>query len=124
MRALKLFGYCWVVPILYLAVFPRFVFAQPGWQRTTDYPTNGFQFDPVQAGGRIYVAGGFNGVASSNVFFSVISANASLGNWTATTPLPEADPGPGVEAVDGWIYVALGSGLVFRAPIQSDGSLG
>jgi hypothetical protein len=98
--------------------------AQPPWQRTTDYPTNGYQFDPVEAGGRIYVAGGSNGASTSNVFYSAINTNASLGAWTPATPLPEADPGPGVAAYNGWIYVVLASGHVFRAAIQPSGALG
>jgi hypothetical protein len=116
-RALLLLG-------VLLAAFPQLISAQNGWQRTTDFPTTGYQFDPVEAGGRIYVAGGFNGTASSNVFFSTINSNASLGSWTTTTPLPEADAGPGVATYNGWIYVALGSGHVFRAAIQPTGDLG
>src|SRR5262249_8229185 len=99
-------------------------FAQPPWQRTTDYPTNGYQFDPVEAGERIYVAGGFNGASTSNVFYSAINTNAALGAWASATPLPEADPGPGVAAYNGWIYVVLASGHVFRAAIQPSGALG
>src|SRR5437899_48795 len=121
MKALKLNAQRLLVLTLFLAavpIVPSVVLAQSGWQRTTDYPNTGYQFDPVEAGGRIYVAGGFNGASSSNVFFSVINANASLSNWAAATPLPEADPGPGVAVADGWIYVALASGHVFRAAIQ------
>src|SRR5262245_37905024 len=107
-----------------LTALPGLSLAQPAWQRTTDYPTNGYQFDPVEAGGRIYVAGGFNGVSTSNVFYSAINTNDSLGAWASTTPLPEADPGPGVAAYSGWIYVALASGHVYRAAVQPSGTLG
>src|SRR5437879_3079750 len=98
MKTLKLNTYTYplfVITIL-LAAPPPFALAQAGWQHTTDYPANGYQFDPAEFGGRIYVAGGFNGASSSNVFVSAINANTSLGNWAGTTPLPEADPGPGV----------------------------
>src|SRR6185369_6203836 len=108
----------------FLIGLPPLASAQNGWQRTTDFPTTAYQLDPVEAGGRLYVAGGFNGVASSNVFFSTINSNASLGSWTATTPLSEADAGPGIAVYNGWVYVALGSGHVFRAAIQSNGGLG
>src|SRR5437667_12540354 len=118
MKALKLNSQIFLVLATVLSAHPALVSAQPGWQRTTDYPNTGYQFDPVEAGGRIYVAGGFNGAASSNVFFSVINANASLGAWTATIPLPEADPGPGVALANNQIYLALASGHVFRAAIQ------
>ena len=107
-----------------LFLVPELTRAQSGWHQTTDLPATGFQFDPVESGGRIYVAGGSNGASSSNVFFAPINSDASLGSWTLTTPLPELDAGPGVAAYNGWLYVALGSGHVFRAAIQSNGTLG
>src|SRR5438045_152283 len=107
MKALKFDAQFLLVLTLFSTAVPRLTLAQSGWQRTTDYPNSGYQFDPVEAGGRIYVAGGFNGVASSNVFFAAINANASLADWTAATSLPEADRGPGAAIADGWIYLAL-----------------
>src|SRR5439155_21844400 len=124
MKALKLNSQIFLVLATVLIAHPALVSAQPSWQRTTDYPTNGYQFDPDEAGGRIYVAGGFNRSSTSNVFFSVVNANGSLGSWASATSLPEADAGPGVAVYNGWVYVALGSGRVFRAAVQAGGGLG
>jgi N-acetylneuraminic acid mutarotase len=111
-----------------LAALPLFGWAQPGWLRTTDYPLSGHQFDPVEAGGQIYVAGGSadgsSGNSFSNVFFAAAKADGSLGAWAAATPLPEADAGSGVAVYNGWVYVALGSGNIYRAPILAGGGLG
>src|SRR5262245_19761093 len=124
MKALKLFIPRSLVIIALIQVAVSLpLLGQPTWQRTTDYPTNGYQFDPVEAGGRIYVAGGYNGVASSNVYFCAVNANGSLGPWTATTALPEADPGPGLTTSNGWIYAALASGHVYRGALLAGGGV-
>src|SRR5438132_13847673 len=96
MKALKSNALLLLVLTSFVATFPRLGLAQSGWQRTTDYPNTGYQFDPVEAGGEIFVAGGFNGSSSSNVFFNSIEASGSLRLWVAVTPLPEADPRPGL----------------------------
>ena len=112
----------------WLIALPLAAWAQPGWQRTTDYPLSGYQFDPVEAGGRIYVAGGLTGgpggTAVSSVFFSQATDAGALGAWMATTSLPGPDAGPGAAVWNGWLYVALGAGGIYGAPILESGGVG
>src|SRR5438876_882747 len=112
-----------VAAIFVFAMCPNLVLGQ-GWQLTTSYPLNGFQFGADESGGRIYVGGGYNGVAFSNVLFSAVNGDGSLGAWSATTALPETDAGPGLAINDGWAYVALGSGATYRAQILPGGGVG
>ncbi len=95
------------------------------WQRATDYPLSGYQYDVVENNRCIYVLGGTTkGVRFNNSFFATVGSYGSLGAWTATTPLPQNDQAAGVAVYSGWMYVALQTGGVYRARIEGDGSLG
>lgn len=87
-------------------------------------PVNGYQFDPVVHNGRIYVAGGYNGVSFNTVYVAPINADGTLGLWDETTPLPELDQGPGVTVARDRLFVALLNGHIYSAPINGDGSVG
>lgn len=115
---------CWGILVGLVVCGVTSLLAQETWHQTTDYPMGAFQYDPVENNGRIYVLGGSTGTAFDGTYFGNINADGSLGAWTATTTLPQVDQGPGVAVHNGWIYVALGSGAVYRAELQPDGTLG
>ncbi|HRT57120.1 MAG TPA: Ig-like domain-containing protein [Candidatus Paceibacterota bacterium] len=94
------------------------------WQPVAPYPLAGFQFDPVEAGNHIYIAGGTTAGPLADVYYVPVQSGGGLGTWTATTALPQADPGPGLAAHNGWVYAVLANGAVLRAPIQPTGGLG
>lgn len=104
-----------------LLALPQVASSQPNWQQATSYPINGGFFDPVAAGGYLYIVGGFDGAGLSNAYTAAVSADGSLGGWSATTALPAADTGVGLAIYNGWAYVALASGAVYRAPVTSGG---
>jgi hypothetical protein len=73
------------------------------WQRTLEFPVNGFQYDPVEYNHRIYVLGGYDnntGVIDA-AYVGEIGPNESIASWSLTTPLPEPDQGPGVTVWNG-----------------------
>lgn len=94
------------------------------WQRGMDFPINGYQYDPVEYNSCLYVIGGYNGVALKSAYYTHINSDGSLQPWQATTSLPVGDQGPSVAACNGHIYVLTGTGMLYGASIQTDGSLG
>lgn len=95
------------------------------WQLTTPYPIPGYQYDPVEHDGHIYVLGGFsNPIAYDNVFVAFTNADGSLSQWVETSPLPEPCQAPGAATWQNHLYAALLTGNVYRAEFLSDGSLG
>ena len=82
--------------------------------------------------GRAYVFGGQNATGSrllTNVYFSALNADGSLGPWVETTPLPKTRPYFDYATVNIGNYVYLitgadGSEDVYYAPILADGSVG
>jgi hypothetical protein len=94
------------------------------WVETTPFPTIGYQYDPVEYNGYIYVVGGYNGFSFDTAYFARVNTDGSLGPWNEATPLPEPDQGPGVTTWNGHLYVALHNGNVYRVAINPDGSLG
>jgi hypothetical protein len=112
-----------VLAIMIWCLSPSHTAAQ-AWTATTSYPLAGYQWDPVEVDGFVYVIGGYNGSAVNNVFYSAIQSDGSLGGWTESTPHPEADQGPGAAAHNCWIYIALGNGSVYRARTVPGGGIG
>ncbi|MFA6094002.1 MAG: kelch repeat-containing protein [Elusimicrobiota bacterium] len=105
---------------------------EPGaWQASVPLPEGLFSMGVVEAGGRVYVAGG--GVAGqirSSVYFASILPDGRLGPWTATTPLPQVNMRVNLIHAQGRIYVLGGAGYgggfaaSYYADVQADGSLG
>ena len=80
-------------------------------------------------GGRAYVFGGQNAntLLLTNVYFSTINTDGSLGPWAQTTPLPKPYFDHVVVTVGTNLYLitgANGSMDVYYAPILADGSVG
>ncbi|MFA6091303.1 MAG: PQQ-binding-like beta-propeller repeat protein, partial [Elusimicrobiota bacterium] len=101
------------------------------WQSSVPLPEGLFSMGVVEAGGRVYVAGG--GVAGqirSSVYFASILPDGRLGPWTATTPLPQVNMRVNLIHAQGRIYVLGGAGYgggfaaSYYADVQADGSLG
>jgi YVTN family beta-propeller protein len=80
--------------------------------------------------GRAYVFEGQNATGSkllTNVYFSAINADGSLGPWAPTTPLPKPYFDYATVAIGNHVYLitgANGSMDVYYAPIFADGSVG
>jgi hypothetical protein len=94
------------------------------WKRQGTFPISGFQFDPVESKGHLYVVGGWNGKALSETRVAPVNEDGSLGPWRATSRLPEADQGPGVVVCGNSIVVSLENGNLDRAEIKEAGELG
>lgn len=104
------------------------------WLQTTALPipsgTTGARGQPlVVYQDRVYVFGGTNdaGDRLTNVYYSNINADGSLGPWIETTPLPEQYFDQVVVRVGKHVYLITGANgavAVYYAPINADGTLG
>ena len=104
------------------------------WEKTTDFPVLGWQYDPVEHNGFIYVVGGIGfdpdtcgsgQCAFDSVYYAAVNPDSSLGSWSETTSLPEPDQAPQVAAWEGYLYALLRNGNVYWTQIDSnDGGLG
>src|SRR3989442_10599877 len=98
------------------------------WSTTASLPMTDFSYGATVFNGRIYVVGGSNGFGPrSEVLFSTVNADGSLGGWTFTTPLPIASEHLVVFTFNDRLYALAGSRTgttTMMAPINTDGSLG
>ncbi len=102
------------------------------WQtNTNNLPASANLSEVVTSNGYAYVLGGSTGSYVTTVDYAKISANGSIGTWTATTSLPAAQGGGDGVVANGYIYVYGGSnsggsatGNVWYAKINSDGTVG
>jgi len=99
------------------------------WVATTSFATT--RLNPASAvhGGRLYVMGGITGTSTilSDVQYSTINPDGTLGNWATTTALPTARYQHGVQVSKGQIYSIAsygGANYVDFAQLNGDGSLG
>jgi len=89
---------------------------------------------PVTGSSYLYAIGGdstASGKPVATVYVGILSAGGAVTGWGTTTSLPAAVHSLGAVIFNGTVYVAGGSGsgnaavaTVYRAVIQSDGSLG
>ncbi len=92
----------------------------------TEYATS------VVYNGYVYEIGGDNGSATlATVDYAPINANGTLGTWTATTSLPDANYQATsvvyngyIYEIGGWRYTTALSATVDYAPINANGTLG
>ncbi|HEX9394091.1 MAG TPA: hypothetical protein VF923_05545 [Gemmatimonadales bacterium] len=89
---------------------------------------------PVTGASYLYVLGGdstASGKPVATVYVGTLGVTGAVTGWTTATPLPAAAHSLGVVIFNGSLYIAGGAGsgnapltTVYRAGIQSDGSLG
>ena len=89
---------------------------------------------PVTGASYLYVLGGdstASGKPVATVYLGTLNASGAVTSWTTTAALPAAVHSLGAVIFNGSVYVAGGSGsgntpvaTVYRAAIQSDGTLG
>jgi pimeloyl-ACP methyl ester carboxylesterase len=99
------------------------------WMQTNSLPKRLAQGGSATYGKWIYFVGGFTDYqnnASSDVYFSEVNIDGSLGTWASTTSLPQ--PGYGMDLIEnnGYLYV-IGlndSQVVLYSKINDDGTLG
>jgi large repetitive protein len=101
------------------------------WTATTALTTARSNHASVAYNGYLYVIGGNTGSADLNdVEVAAISANGTIGTWSATTPLSSARDQHTSVAYNGYLYVLGGvNGSTFyndveAAPIHGDGTIG
>ena len=117
------------------------------WSRGPNLPNAvsgaGVAFAQIGAAGYVYAVGGAGagGTPVTTVSYASVATNGTLGAWTATTALPAALEFPAAVAAtqsnsavitNGFLYVLGGAtsatgtpvSTAYRAPINSDGSLG
>jgi hypothetical protein len=103
----------------------------------------GVAFAQVQGTGFVYAVGGagVGGAPVATVSYATVAVNGTLGAWTAATALPTAlefaaavaaTPGNSAVSTNGYLYAIGGAtssagtpvSTVYRAPINTDGSIG
>ncbi len=112
------------------------------WTLTASLPQAVLYSTSVEYGGYIYVLGGYNGSSNlSEVYYSHINSDGTLGSWNTTTSIGETSSGGGTaEPIEfatsvtygGYIYFLGGYSsttsarvsTVYYVPINSDGTLG
>ncbi|MEI2772042.1 MAG: beta-propeller fold lactonase family protein [Candidatus Competibacter sp.] len=103
------------------------------WKQTTALPKPSATTSTQEltiVGGRAYVFGGqnANNALLTNVYFSTLNADGTLGPWVETTPLPKPPYFDHVVVMVGTnLYLitgANGATAVYYAPILADGSVG
>lgn len=104
------------------------------WEKTSDFPVPGHQYDPVEHNGFIYVVGGMGidpktcdsgACPLDSVYYAAVNPDSSLGTWNETTSLPEPDQAPQVAVWEGRLYALLRNGNIYWTQIDSnDGGLG
>ncbi len=110
----------------------------PKWFNTTSLPDGLSDHSMAYWNGFLYVAGGaslINGVDDgTNVFYSQVHSNGTIGPWQKTSPLPETVFDHAGVAANGFVYVLGGlhyslsndytqPPTVYYASINSNGSL-
>jgi hypothetical protein len=109
------------------------------WVQTTSLPDAYVGQSLVYASNYLYQAGGssdsYGFDDGTNVFYTQVHNDGTIGAWTNATSLPEVVVGGAGVAADGFIYVLGGdhynpvdgvffSDIVYYAKVNSDGSLG
>lgn len=103
------------------------------WQSTTSLPGPLYTQGGILVDSCIYVLGGATGVGApvvADVRFARIQPDGTLGAWTATSSLPEANRLNGVVSLNGYLYsiggrpVNNGTDAVYSAARNPDGTLG
>lgn len=104
------------------------------WQQATALPrpsgtTGARGQQTIVYNGRVYVFGGINDTDSqmTNVYYSTINADGSLGPWIETTSLPGRYFDQVVVRVGRHVYLVTGADgaiAVYYAPINPDGAIG
>src|SRR5580692_920764 len=125
-----------------LALLLSLTLASPGltapWVQTTSLPDTYIFQSLVYASGYLYQAGGGSGnngiTDGTNVFYSKVYNDGTIGSWNVTTSLPVAVYEHAGIAANGFVYVLGGanysagnitlSSNVYYAKINADGSLG
>ncbi len=110
------------------------------WNTTTSIATARFKHATVASNGYLYVLGGSNGSALSDVSYAPINTDGTVGTWATTMSLPVARYFEAAVASNGYMYVLGGShdttdtqcngsssqycNDVSYAPINANGTLG
>lgn len=104
------------------------------WTSTTPLPNRVFDHMSVSDGaGHVLVLGGFVPGAGpvATTYVATVNNDGTLGQWLATTPLPEPLGEASAAVAGGYVYVTGGHTTsyvavsdVYSAPINSDGTLG
>lgn len=99
------------------------------WANLNSFTTGRTQRGGVVYEGYMYVIGGWNGSALTDVRYASINANGTIGSWSSTTSLPVGSSGFAV-AYNGRVYLLGGNtssgetNEVQSAQINSNGTLG
>ena len=103
------------------------------WTSTTVLPSGLENSTSVVYNGYVYEIGGIEGNSSAvnTVYYAPLNSNGTVGNWTATTVLPNALYNATSVATNGYVYEIGGIGnttgttnTVYYAPLNSNGTIG
>ena len=101
------------------------------WTTATSLPGTVAYSQSIVTKDRVYLLGGIiNGTFSSTAYTAPISADGTLGTWTAATSLPGTVSQPQAIVTKDRVYLLGGytgsasSSTVYTAPILADGTLG
>ncbi len=95
------------------------------WVSSAPLPAQVQEHAMVAINGRVYVIGGTDrfGARVTEVYYSEVRQNGSLGEWTTTASLPRGMRGHSVMAFDGIVYLLDGSSSIYSSRVLENGSL-
>ncbi len=100
------------------------------WNSTTALPVSLRSVRPAYHNGYLYVAGG-NDLSnlSSTVYYALVNVDGTVGTWSTTTAMPQAQLSHATIAHNGYLYIVGGNpepciSTVRVAPINANGTLG
>jgi outer membrane protein assembly factor BamB len=104
------------------------------WTAQTPLPIAEGEIAATAYNGFVYVVGGHtatNGAGESTVYAAPIGSNGALGAWTTLQPMPQARWDLGIAIAGGYLWAlggynssAIATATVYRAAVNSDGTIG
>lgn len=100
------------------------------WNDTQNLPENFGASSVLVTKNRAYLLGGWTNTYSAKVYTAPVDSNGDIGTWTTGVDLPEPVACAQSFNTRNWVYLIGGSNAsgpinkIFRAPINSDGTIG
>ena len=100
------------------------------WSDTQNLPENFGASSVLVTKNRVYLLGGWTNTYSAKVYTAPVDSNGNIGTWTTGVDLPEPVAYAQSFNTRNWVYLIGGSNAsgpinkIFRAPINSDGTIG
>jgi N-acetylneuraminic acid mutarotase len=102
------------------------------WTSTTALPQAMIGSSTITYNGYVYELGGYQaaGTTLAATYYAPLNANGTIGTWTSTTALPQANRAAPLVAYNGYVYELGGNNgtsyfaTTYYAPLNSNGTIG